>query len=289
VWTGSTNWTPSGLCTQANHGVLIDDHMLADDYLAYWQRLYDAKSGYPRELKQDDATPGKAKEKDGVSTRAWFTPVPKEVDLADARALIAGARQGALFLVFRPGNTDTLVDDIKKLHKRGRFIRGVVNQGFLGKGSAAAIEFFNKSAKPETVNPEVLLPDRLRGTVGPFDAEMSVRGVLIHSKTIVIDPFGDHPVVMTGSHNLGTKASGKNDDNLLIVENAPGLAREFAVYIMNVYDHYRWRYEKARREAAPPPTTAKHHHWDGLIRTEAWQNEDYLTKCAREVAFWFGS
>ncbi len=46
---------------------------------------------------------------------------------------------------------------------------------------------------------------------------------------------------MTGSHNMGPKASGKNDDNLnLIFDGA--LAKEYAVNIMAIYDHYRWRY-----------------------------------------------
>ena len=34
-------------------------------------------------------------------------------------------------------------------------------------------------------------------------------GVHIHSKVIVLDPFGKNPVVMTGSHNLGYKASSR--------------------------------------------------------------------------------
>lgn len=25
TWTGSTNWTPTGLCTQLNNGLLIDE------------------------------------------------------------------------------------------------------------------------------------------------------------------------------------------------------------------------------------------------------------------------
>ena len=32
VWTGSQNWTRTGLCTQANNSVLIDDHQLAGEY-----------------------------------------------------------------------------------------------------------------------------------------------------------------------------------------------------------------------------------------------------------------
>ena len=40
---------------------------------------------------------------------------------------------------------------------------------------------------------------------------------MVHSKVVLIDPFGNHPVLMTGSHNLGPKASGTNDENLLII------------------------------------------------------------------------
>ena len=32
VWTGSQNWTKTGLCTQANNSVLIDDRELAAEY-----------------------------------------------------------------------------------------------------------------------------------------------------------------------------------------------------------------------------------------------------------------
>jgi hypothetical protein len=84
---------------------------------------------------------------------------------------------------------------------------------------------------------------------------------MIHSKVVVVDPFGANPVVMTGSHNLGPKASGQNDDNLVIVEGAPGLAAAYAVNILGIYDQYKWRYNMlvaskaaaAATVAAPPP------------------------------------
>ena len=44
---------------------------------------------------------------------------------------------------------------------------------------------------------------------------------MVHSKVILVDPFGADPVVLTGSHNLGPKASGTNDENLLIIRDAP--------------------------------------------------------------------
>jgi len=99
---------------------------------------------------------------------------------------------------------------------------------------------------------------------------------------VVVDPFGDHPVVMTGSHNLGPKASTSNDDNLVIVEHAPDLAAQYAVNIMTIYNQYRWRYFRTQRK---DPTG-----WDGLENTDTWQ-DPYLRAGSdrqRELDFWLG-
>ena len=48
VWTGSTNWTPTGLCTQVNNGLLIEDAAIAGEvYLDQWNRLRKAGSEFP--------------------------------------------------------------------------------------------------------------------------------------------------------------------------------------------------------------------------------------------------
>src|SRR5262249_3708216 len=47
---------------------------------------------------------------------------------------------------------------------------------------------------------------------------------MVHSKIVVIDPFGRRPAVMTGSHNMGPKASTVNDENLLRIEGNSALA-----------------------------------------------------------------
>ena len=39
VWTGSQNWTKTGLCTQANNSVLIDDAAVANEYREQWDLL----------------------------------------------------------------------------------------------------------------------------------------------------------------------------------------------------------------------------------------------------------
>ena len=53
--------------------------------------------------------------------------------------------------------------------------------------------------------------------------------------------------MLTGSHNLGPKASGTNDENLLIIRDAPGLAGAYATNIMAIYNQYRWRFRRAEQ------------------------------------------
>jgi phosphatidylserine/phosphatidylglycerophosphate/cardiolipin synthase-like enzyme len=86
---------------------------------------------------------------------------------------------------------------------------------------------------------------------------------IIHDKIVVIDPMSaDKCVVITGSHNHGYRASYNNDENLLIVRGHQPLAQAYAVHVMDVYDHYRFRYtiQKSGTNA-----------FSGLDPTDAWQ------------------
>jgi phosphatidylserine/phosphatidylglycerophosphate/cardiolipin synthase-like enzyme len=105
---------------------------------------------------------------------------------------------------------------------------------------------------------------------------------MVHSKVIVIDPFGEKPIVMTGSHNLGKNARHINDDNLLILKDVPRLAAAYAVNIMAIYNAYRWRYlrsDKAKQLGDD---------WVGLTDDDAWQAEQFTAPRQHELAFWLG-
>ena len=65
---------------------------------------------------------------------------------------------------------------------------------------------------------------------------------IIHDKIVVIDPFSDDCAVVTGSHNLGHKASYNNDENLAIVRGNRRLAEAYASHVLDIYDHFSWRY-----------------------------------------------
>jgi hypothetical protein len=106
--------------------------------------------------------------------------------------------------------------------------------------------------------------------------------VNIHSKVIVLDPFGESPVVMTGSHNLGFKASNANDDNLVIIEGNGPLAAAYAINIIAIFQSYRWNsYVEAHRQ---DPKV-----WHGLVDNDQWQASYMTGNDLAELKFWMGA
>ncbi|MFW8644578.1 phospholipase D-like domain-containing protein [Rhizobium beringeri] len=133
VMTGSTNWTETGLCTQSNNVILIEDKNVAARFLAYWKLLRDdpqpvgvpltvsnhgetaegfapSKGVQGTALRQANAAPtGPMKLKDGKTTvEILFSPntkaptknktSPTPVDLSRVYSLMEHADSAILFL-----------------------------------------------------------------------------------------------------------------------------------------------------------------------------------------------
>lgn len=287
VWTGSTNWTVTGLCTQANNAVLIRNPDLAAFYLAEWRALSEAGDATPNALVTANGTPRKA----GKRTTLWFTPLRGGLDLDQAGELIANARSGILFLMFNPGPRGSLLNDIIELAAPGSphfkpdlYIQGVVNQN---PGTTKnPVVLFNRGERIEA-NADVVLPAAIPGALKYWKKELLKlprSHAMVHSKVVVIDPYGEHPVVITGSHNLGPKASSVNDENMLIIEGNGALASHYAGKIMEIYAQYRWRQSVQKQDGKP--------RWSGLADDDKWQIADpatpYDKRRLRELDFWFG-
>ncbi len=318
VLTGSLNWTSTGLCTQANNSVIINDAKVASDYLAYWQRMKAAGNAYSPSYINANST-ANTYQVDGCSITPWCVPTSNAQDLDYARKLISAAREGILFLFFNPGVFEpstapqkwTLLQNILTRHQLGApdydaglYIRGVVNQeipelteaaGLANKKNAGKVPapvldpnqptpvtlYTSGNKPPQVFGHDVLVPANIKEKFNEFQQESLGAGVHVHSKVIVLDPFGANPVVMTGSHNLGFKASSANDDNLIIIEGNAPLAAAYAVNIIAIFQNYRWNsYVEANRN---DPKV-----WHGLVDNDQWQ-DSYLTgDQLAEIDFWLG-
>jgi phosphatidylserine/phosphatidylglycerophosphate/cardiolipin synthase-like enzyme len=269
VLTGSTNWTMTGLCTQANNGLIVENRDVAQYFLDEWNHIKDAANAYPPDFAKFNSTPPKTFPLDSGSVTQWFAPTTDAQDLEFARKLISGAKDGILFLFFNPGvfagpdkpeKQWTLLQNIlARDHDPGRpdfnpnlYIRGVVNQEIAGltteeparKTKRAVLDplepanpvtlFSGAKQPPQRLRYDAMVPKNIKDTFHNWEAEILGSGVHIHSRVIVLDPFGANPVVMTGSHNLGFKASHANDDNLMIVQGNAPLAAAYAANIVAI-------------------------------------------------------
>ena len=295
VWTRSLNWTMNGLCTQANNAPLVRDATVAAAYRAYWDRLHAAGNDYPPSLEQANSAAFVATRDTplavGPATVTISTStVPRVEDLTYANALINGATQGVLFLMFFPGPNNTLLNTIRDLDRPDLFIHGVVNQDPQAHttpdahADGVAVTLVDRG-QALAADPRVLVPAAITERLAYWQPELKQFSlVMIHSKIVVIDPFGPRPVVMTGSHNMGSKASGTNDDNLIIIEHAPGLAMEYApglameyaVNIMGIYSQYMFRYNQLQR-AQGGDAAAAGPAWQGLQDADTWQHDCLAT------------
>lgn len=314
VLSGSTNWTVTGLCTQANNSIIVDDPDLGAHFINEWNLLKASGNNYPPTLTQANST-SKSFAIDGGTIVQWFAPTNAGQDMDYARQLINSAQQGILFLFFNPGVFEpedkpeqwTLLQNILVRHQEGTpnydpalYIRGVVNQEIAGlttedtkkpskqvaldPTNASPVKLYSSGkTAPLPVPYESMLPKAIKDAFHDFASEVMNQGVHVHSKVIVIDPFGKKPVVMTGSHNMGHKASTANDDNLMIVEDNAPLAAAYAANIIAIYQNYRWNTYVDAHAKDP-------HVWHGLVDNTTWQN-GYLADGSpdlAEVKFWLG-
>ena len=282
VLTGSTNWTRNGVFTQINNALILHDKEVAAYYKKEWDTMLadsdaNGKGLYGKPFKKFNST---LKKNTSGKIRTYFTPVPKQIDMDEADALINGAKKGVIFLMFKPGNekSRTLYTTVKALAaaRKDLLVHGVINADPGGKKNPT-IDFMNKN-KIEPGDLDVVLPAGINENFQFWMNEVGKQNVTIHSKAIVIDPFGTRPILITGSHNMGQKASKANDDNLNIIEGNPELAQAYAIHMLAVYHHYRWRFYRSKKTSLPK--------WDGNIKKEDWQDWYSKGDKKKELDFW---
>ncbi len=272
VLLGSTNWTSTGLCTQTNNTLVIEDAQLAEHYRAYWNQLAadtkaargDSAALQAAKLRTWDASSKAFTLASGAGLESWFSPntpasrksgAKNEKRPADMEAVVKRidrAQHAILFLAFYPG-TPSIANWTAAALRRNKdlFVRGCVTNKSASEGFYYALKGMTPPKRgkgdksPVKQDPRVIGAEALDGKIIPagWQEELLKAGfAIIHDKVAVIDPFSDNCTVVTGSHNLGYKASFDNDENLVIVEGNKKLAAAYATHVLDVYDHFAWRY-----------------------------------------------
>jgi len=278
VLLGSTNWTDTGVCTQSNNALIVEDPDVSTAYLDYWHRLEKdtlvSDSKQSSDLRQSDATPALEDKKiDTGTVTLWFspnTPRPRTAhpgsdelpppDLKYVFDLMSKAQKAILFLEFEPGSPSVVGFAADCLNEKPNlYVRGAVTDPL-------AQQQFQTTLTHRGDDSLVVAASAIQDQFAYWQKELlKTQGAhaIIHSKVVVIDPMSPNCVVVTGSHNQGYRASYNNDENMLVVKGHTELAQAYAVHVMDVYDHYRFRSQLGKLGVKA---------FSGLIPNDKWQD-----------------
>jgi phosphatidylserine/phosphatidylglycerophosphate/cardiolipin synthase-like enzyme len=301
VWTGSLNWSTTGLCTQLNNGIMVEDPAVASAYRQQWQLLKDdyrkgkgnkdMHFGTALMASNDEPKTGKSAAGDWT---VWFTRTSDKRDLAALNELVNQANDAILFIMFEPGANGLLPTIQNRMNGEGAkklYVQGVVNTLTAAGKKNVDVELVSTVRKQEPFRLKVVEPEGLGEGLAGWAHEVMRDDFLIsrggaigyaitHSKMVVLDPL-TNPVVITGSHNLSESASTKNDEQFMIIRGDRALAERYAVNIMGVYEHYAWRALVKEKKKTGEPIEESF-----LKKSDVWQEK--LKTNAEKLAFWLG-
>jgi phosphatidylserine/phosphatidylglycerophosphate/cardiolipin synthase-like enzyme len=293
-----------------------DSKALQGDDLRSWDRQHNA-AAINKPIKLEDGS-ASVELMFSPNTPGLLPKKPKPPnDMARLFELVGKAKHALLFLAFDPGNNSILDAAGAALkNKPDLFVRGTLTntqraanfkKALEGKGDQKPkkggfeVAVLGEAGKPKPKGkkaaaakgkkppPDIDYRAVPAGQVtktdafGAWEAELYKAGfAIIHNKVVVIDPFSDDCVVITGSHNLGYRASHNNDENLVIIRGHKPLAQAYACHVLDLYDHYAWRYwlRKFPDQFGRP-----------LDPTDAWQDR-YITgpdEKSPELRFWLSA
>ncbi len=262
VLCGSTNFTENGVYRQANVVHETDDKTIAARYLELFEVIWNDPE-------------------DVSITRKWinknnpidpnnklfvgFSPRSKKTDLIEFISIINAADRDLLF-----ATAFKLPEDVLNA------ILGKANDTVLRYGiqnTASRITGFHADRTAEFTTPALLtkslegwMKEGLKGQKG---------NLLVHTKVIVTNFTSNHPVIISGSHNLSVPASNGNDENYLIMRGDTDLADRYGLEVLRFYEHYRFRYyaKKLKLEEVKP-----------LTEDDSWADPYYTAGHLKELS-----
>ncbi|TDO06484.1 phosphatidylserine/phosphatidylglycerophosphate/cardiolipin synthase-like enzyme [Mycobacterium sp. BK086] len=251
VWTGSTNFTPSGFLGQTNVGHVVVDAEVAATYLAYWKLL----SGDPLlDAAREGAmalTPDPSAVIPADSVVPFFSPRTRSVQLQWYGDRVGDAVNQAAITI--PFSLDThLADALAADSETLRFVLmekppSVTLRQKLVKNRDVEIAFgdilgetyvFDKKGEPTgkrvgikefELDKWFLKEDHFRHAGFVF---------FIHTKFLLIDPLSDDPLVCTGSANFSPNSLLRNDENMLLIRGDTRVADIYLTEFDRIFRHF---------------------------------------------------
>jgi phosphatidylserine/phosphatidylglycerophosphate/cardiolipin synthase-like enzyme len=260
VWTGSTNFTPSGFFGQTNVGHLVTDETTAKTYLDYWTGLSENPTGKPAREAAIQLTPNPENLIPQDPITLLFSP-----RIADNMLDWYGARveDAATATMFTAAFTvDPII--LRSLGKKMDSVRFVLLEKPPTPESKAAERanlghlLFSNGAilgkMPNTTFEKKSGPGGTKFAPIPqfpleewfVDEELARKDgsgfiFFIHTKFLLIDPLSDDPLVCSGSANFSGNSLTVNDENMLLIRGDTRVADIYLTEFDRIFRHFYFR------------------------------------------------
>ncbi len=246
VWTGSTNFTESGIFGQSNVGHVVRDPTVAAAFLEYWERLIKDPAVPALRAQNNRADPDLKKFPPPPGITPIFSPRQKNAAkksmldwyanaMSKSRELMCFTAAFGINKVFTAVlGTKSKADDSLRylfLEKWG------VRKDLAAKTRDAIQRNFHNVAAVGGVIKGDVLHGWLQELLNPLSSNVH----FTHTKYMLIDPLGEDPVVVSGSANFSDASTFNNDENMLIIRGDKRSADIYLGEFMRLWQHYLFR------------------------------------------------
>ncbi|MBX2797222.1 MAG: hypothetical protein KTR31_06140 [Myxococcales bacterium] len=232
VLASTANWTPTDLENNSNNFAVIDSPAVAADFADEHAQMWNGVFGHNK-VEIDN---GRIYDVGDTQVEVWFSP--NEDAMGRILELVDAAQERISFTIFA-FTKDQVGSAFIRKHEE-LVDAGLVTQGDRSFGVSGMIDQSQLHSNGQYHEVYRLLgaglPMRLDGNdAGRQPGDYQAGGGRLHSKTMVIDPDGENPVVISGSFNWSSSATVSNDEYLLVF-HGPRVAADFVDYF-----EYLWR------------------------------------------------
>lgn len=255
VWTGSTNFTPSGFLGQSNVGHRVADAETARQYFEFWKVVQPDPTLAVARKQLATLTPEPPEVIPSNSIARLFSPRAKSTMLGwYGRRMLDAASSVCFTAAF--GISKDLIEPVARKRKPMRFVllekpvppaqkkelTADFNRVILSYGVPLGEVYQVKDGKVTT-----------RKRIKDFELEKwffkeehyrpKNDGFVffVHTKFLLIDPLSDDPLVCSGSANFSSGSLLQNDENMLLIRGNTRVADIYLTEFDRIFRHFYFR------------------------------------------------
>lgn len=245
VWTGSTNFTESGIFGQSNVGHVVRDPATAQAFFDYWTRLQQDPAAANLREENGAASPNLQSYPSRTGTTPIFSP-RQDLEMLDWYATAMGKAGSLMCFTAAFGVNKVFLEVLEGERKHLNYIfldKWGVNKSQSEKTKVAlGHDVYNQVAVGGYLDSDALkdyLANRwAQETFNPLSKNVRY----VHTKYMLVDPLSEDPLVITGSANFSDASTRQNDENMLIIRGDKRVADIYLGEFMRLWQHYRFRY-----------------------------------------------